>query len=87
MQEVPLALFILLVLSRHSPPPPQPPLSLCGDETRKARRAEWERDAPLALSGLRKVLPPRPREGRLRGGGGPGPGCDARGHSALRPLS
>lgn len=71
MQEVPL------LAPRHpsstfspSPPPLQPPLSLCRDETRKARRAEWERDASLALSGLRKVLPPRPCEGRLGAGGG-----------------
>lgn len=70
MQEVPL------LAPRHpsstfspSPPPLQPPLSLCRDETRKARRAEWERDASLAPSGLRKVLPPRPCEGR-RGRGG-----------------
>lgn len=64
-----LRLGILLVLSRHPPPPLQPPLSLCRDETRKARRAEWERDASLAPYGLRKVLPPRPCEGRLGGGG------------------
>lgn len=65
-----LRLGILLVLSRHPPPPLQPPLSLCRDETRKARRVEWERDASLAPSGLRKVLPPRPCEGRRGGGGG-----------------
>lgn len=66
-----LRLGILLVLS-HRPPPPQPPLTPCRDETRRAGGGwGWDRDAPLAVSAaadeLRKVLPPRPGKGRREG--------------------
>lgn len=69
MQKVPLAPRHPSSTFSSSPPPPQPPAAAqpLWRRNPQGRRAEWERDAPLALSGLRKVLPPRPREGRLGG--------------------